>query len=127
MPSEPVALARIGQPVVINLWASWCGPCRDELPALQAFADEAGDRVLVLGVASGDGWDAAAWAGIDFGARYPNLFDPDGTLQTALGRSNLPVTLFVAADGSVRATDVSGALTLEKLRALAVEHLGFSA
>ena len=121
---EPVQLAQLGKPMVINLWASWCAECRDELPALQAFADEAGERVLVLGVATDDPWDRAAWAGHDFGVSYPNVFDPDATLRKALGRTSLPVTVFVAADGSIRATDVSGKLTLETLRALATEHLG---
>jgi thiol-disulfide isomerase/thioredoxin len=121
---EPVALDRLGRPAVINLWASWCPPCRDELPELQAFADEMGDRVLVLGVATDDRWSAAAWAGIYFGARYPNLFDPDKTLLTALGRSALPVTLIVEADGSIAATDVSGSLTVPELRALVSENLG---
>ncbi|MBX6724275.1 MAG: TlpA family protein disulfide reductase [Dactylosporangium sp.] len=121
---EPVQLDRLGRPAVINLWASWCPPCRDELPELQAFADEMGDHVLVLGVVTDDRWSAAAWAGIYFGARYPNLFDPDKTLLNALGRSALPVTLIVGADGSIAATDVSGSLTVPELRALVSENLG---
>jgi thiol-disulfide isomerase/thioredoxin len=120
----PVALSKLGKPAVINLWASWCAPCRTELPQLQAFADEAGDRVWVLGVVTGDVWSRAAYAGEDFGVRFPTVFDSDRQLQRALGRNALPVTLFVAADGSVRAIDTSGALTLEKLRGLAQEHLG---
>ena len=121
---EPVPLDRLGRPMVINLWASWCPPCRDELPELQAFADEMGDRVLVLGVATDDRWSAAAWAGIDFGVRYPNLFDPEKVLLRALGRNALPVTIVVEADGSVAATDVSGSLTVPELRALVSENLG---
>jgi thiol-disulfide isomerase/thioredoxin len=121
---EPVALAQLQKPAVINLWASWCAPCRDELPALQAFADEIGERVLVLGVNTDDTWNAAAWAGIDFGARYPNLFDPEQSLQRALGIPALPATLIVAADGSIVATDLSGTLTLEDLRALVSENIG---
>jgi thiol-disulfide isomerase/thioredoxin len=121
---EPVALDRLGRPAVINLWASYCEPCRAEMPELQAFADEMGDRVLVLGVATADTWNAAAWAGIGFGVSYPNVFDPESTLQKALGRNGLPVTLLVTADGSVAATDVSGALTREKLHALVSENIG---
>jgi thiol-disulfide isomerase/thioredoxin len=120
----PISLDRLGRPAVINLWASYCEPCRAEMPELQAFADEMGDPLLVLGVATADTWNAAAWAGIGFGVRYPNLFDPESTLQRALGRNGLPVTLLVAADGSIAATDVSGALTRERLRALVSENLG---
>jgi thiol-disulfide isomerase/thioredoxin len=119
-------VASAGKPAIVNLWASWCAPCRGELPAFQAFADEADAKVLILGVDSGDGWSAGAWAGIGFGVHYPNLYDPESSLQKALGRNALPVSLFVAADGSVRATDVSGTLTLDKLRALAAANLGLS-
>jgi thiol-disulfide isomerase/thioredoxin len=122
----PVALSRLGKPAVINLWASYCPPCRTELPQLQAFADEMGDRVQVLGVVTRDSWSRAAYAGEDFGVRFPTVFDPDRQLQQALGRNVLPITLFVAADGSVRAIDTSGALTLDKLRGLARDHLGIS-
>jgi thiol-disulfide isomerase/thioredoxin len=111
---------------VINLWASWCAPCRTELPQFQAFADETDDRVLVLGVVTEDTWSKAAYAGQDFGVRFPTVFDPDAQLKRALGRVALPITVFVGADGSIRAIDMSGALTLEKLRGLARDHLGIS-
>jgi thiol-disulfide isomerase/thioredoxin len=120
---EPVRLDRLGRPAVINLWASWCEPCQKELPELQAFADEMGERVLVLGVVTDDRWSAAAWLGIELEVSYPNLFDPDKTLLHALGRNVLPVTLVVTADGSVAATDVSGSLTVAELRALVSENL----
>lgn len=120
----PVALSKLGKPAVINLWASYCEPCRTELPQLQAFADEASDQVQVLGVVTFDNWSRAAYAGADFGVRFPAVFDPDRQLLRALGRNILPVTLFVGADGSIRAIDTSGALTLEKLRGLARDHLG---
>jgi len=120
----PVALSKLGKPAVINLWASYCEPCRTELPQLQAFADEKSDQIQVLGVVTFDNWSRAAYAGADFGVRFPAVFDPDRQLLRALGRNILPVTLFVGADGSIRAIDTSGALTLEKLRGLARDHLG---
>jgi thiol-disulfide isomerase/thioredoxin len=123
---EPVSLAALGKPAVINLWASSCAPCRTELPVLQDFADAAGDQVVVLGVVTGDTWNAAAYAGVDFGISFPAVFDPDRTVLSALGRNAIPVTLFVDAAGTVRHSDVSGALRPEKLRALAAEHLGIT-
>jgi thiol-disulfide isomerase/thioredoxin len=120
----PVALSKLGKPAVINLWASYCEPCRTELPELQAFADETSDEVAVLGIVTGDTWTKAAYAGAEFGVRFPAVFDPDRKLLRALGRNALPVTLFVGADGSIRAVDMSGALTLDKLRGLARDHLG---
>jgi thiol-disulfide isomerase/thioredoxin len=123
---EPVALRGLGKPAVINLWASWCGPCRKEMPALQAFADEVGDRVVVLGINLDQARDAAAWAAADFGVSFPTVADPDQKVLKALGRVAIPVTLFVAADGVVRHVDLSGALTLDKVRTLASDHLGVS-
>lgn len=124
--SAPVALARLGRPAVINLWASYCEPCRTELPALQDFADAAGDRVQVLGVVTGDTWAKAAYAGQDFGVRFPSVFDPDRTLLSALGRNALPVSIFVDGSGMVRHIDMSGTLTAQTVRALAAEHLGIT-
>ena len=62
----------------------------------------------MLGVVTGDTWSRAAYAGADFGVRFPSVFDPDQQLQRALGRNVLPVTLFVDADGQCGAIDTSG-------------------
>jgi thiol-disulfide isomerase/thioredoxin len=123
---QAVPLRSLGQPAVINLWASSCGPCREEMPELQRFADATAGRVLVLGVITGDTRDAAAFAAADFGVRYPSLFDPDRKLLKALGRNAIPVTLFVDAQGAVRHLELSGALTEAEVTALATEHLGLS-
>ena len=120
----PVALGHLGKPAVINLWASWCGPCLEEMPELQAFADEAGDDVLVLGVNTDDRWESAvAWAG-ELGVTFPQVFDPASTFKAELGVASLPSTVFVAADGTIRHTESGGRLTRETLRALVAEHLG---
>jgi thiol-disulfide isomerase/thioredoxin len=123
---RPVSIARLGRPAVINLWASYCGPCRTELPALQDFADGVGGRVQVLGVATRDDWDKAAYAGADFGVRYANLYDPDQTLLTALGRNAIPVTLFVDEKGVVRHVDATGMLTKESIWAQVQQYLGIA-
>lgn len=123
---QAVSLRTLGQPAVINLWSSWCGPCRDEMPELQRFADATSGRVLVLGVVTQDTRNAAAFAAADFGAHYPSLWDPDRQLQKALGRNAIPVTLFVDAQGVVRHVDMSGALTQAEFTQLATEHLGLS-
>jgi cytochrome c biogenesis protein CcmG, thiol:disulfide interchange protein DsbE len=96
---RPVRLAALPRPTVINLWASWCQPCRSELPAMQRLADRAGDRLRVVGVDTGDGRDAAASFGADTGVALPTLYDRDKALMNALGRSALPVTVFVDAAG----------------------------
>jgi cytochrome c biogenesis protein CcmG/thiol:disulfide interchange protein DsbE len=96
---RPVRLTDVRGPAVINLWATWCPPCRTELPAMQRLADRAGDRLQVVGVDTGDEWDAAASFGADTGVALPTLYDRDKALMNALGRTALPVTVFVDAAG----------------------------
>jgi thiol-disulfide isomerase/thioredoxin len=96
---QPVRLTELRGPAVVNLWASWCGPCRDELPVMQRLADRAGGRLHVLGVDVGDGRDAAASFGAGRQVTMPTLYDRERRLLSALGRVNLPVTIFVDSAG----------------------------
>jgi cytochrome c biogenesis protein CcmG/thiol:disulfide interchange protein DsbE len=113
-----------GVPTVINLWGSWCGPCREELPLLQEFADAAGDRVRVLGVISKDGAPQAGSFASDVGVRFPNAFDADGQLMAQLGLNGLPYTAFVAADGSLVHSELGPVASVQELEVLVAEHLG---
>jgi thiol-disulfide isomerase/thioredoxin len=122
---QPIGLAALGRPAVINLWASFCEPCRVELPELQRFAD-ARPEVVVLGVVTGDVRSKAASLATDLGITFASVDDPDRRLLRALGRSALPVTLFVDEAGFIRHEDLSGALTLARLGELTTEHLGVS-
>jgi cytochrome c biogenesis protein CcmG, thiol:disulfide interchange protein DsbE len=96
---DQVSLRALRGPAVINIWASWCGPCRTELPVMQAFADRAQGRITVLGVDSGDQRDNGADFAADKGVRLPTLFDEKGALLSGLGRINLPVTVFLDSAG----------------------------
>ncbi|BCJ43309.1 hypothetical protein GCM10010168_43820 [Actinoplanes ianthinogenes] len=95
----PVSLPALRGPAVINIWSSFCGPCREELPVVQQLADKTAGKLTVLGVDSGDTRDAAASFGADHGVSLPTLFDPDQRLIAALGAVNLPNTVFVDATG----------------------------
>lgn len=86
-------------PAVINFWATSCGPCRAELPAVQRLADRTAGRLHVVGVDTADSPDAAASFGIDLGITFPNLFDTAGSLQRLIGGPYLPMTVFVDAAG----------------------------
>lgn len=96
---QPVALTGLRGPAVINLWASWCGPCRDELPVVQGLADRARGRLHVLGVDVGDSREAAASFATARKVTMPTLYDRERKLLAALGKVNLPVTVFVDAAG----------------------------
>jgi len=94
-----VRLSQLRGPAVINIWASWCGPCREELPAMQRLADATTGRLHVIGVDSGDDRDAAAGFGQDRKVTLPTLSDPDKRLIGVIGRINLPITVFLDATG----------------------------
>jgi thiol-disulfide isomerase/thioredoxin len=104
-----------GTPVVVNLWASWCGPCRKETPGLVSAADRYGDQIQFLGVDYQDERGAAASFARDLHVPYPSVFDPSGQIHDRLGFVGLPDTLFYDASGSIVAT-WPGAITVQALR-----------
>ena len=113
-----------GVPTLVNLWGSWCGPCREELPLLQQFAESAGDRVRVVGVISKDGVAQADSFAADADVTFPSAFDGEGELMTELGLNSLPHTYFVDADGGVRYTKTGPFTSVDELESLVAEHLG---
>ena len=113
-----------GVPAVVNLWASWCTPCREELPLVQQLADAAGDRLSVVGVISRDGAPQAASFAADAGATFPSAFDGDGELMAELGLNALPYTYLLDADGGIAHVQVGPVADLAELEALVAEHLG---
>jgi len=114
---QAIRLAGVRGPAVINMWASWCGPCREELPIMQRLADRSDGRLHVLGVDTGDGRDAAASFGSAKQVTMPTLYDPERRLLASIGRINLPVTIFVDAAGRdyVHALPVKSARELSEL------------
>ncbi|MGY1725037.1 TlpA family protein disulfide reductase [Blastococcus sp. SYSU DS0533] len=113
-----------GVPMVVNLWGSWCPPCREEMPLLQEFSEVAGDRVRMVGVISKDGLPQAASFAEDAGVTFPSAFDGDGELMAELGLNVLPFTYFVDAGGALVHTQVGPVSSVDELRGLVAEHLG---
>lgn len=113
-----------GVPTVVNLWASWCGPCREELPLMQQFADAAGDEVRVIGVVSKDGEPQAESFAADAGTTFPSAFDAEGELMAQLGLNALPYTMFLDADGTLVHSELGPVDSVHELEALVAEHLG---
>jgi thiol-disulfide isomerase/thioredoxin len=89
-----------GTPVVVNFWASWCGPCRQEGPGLSRVAREFGRRVQFLGVDLADRTPEAQVFIRDFGYPYPSVADPHKAIQASYGFFGQPVTLFIDRDGN---------------------------
>ena len=88
-----------GKPVVVNFWASWCGPCADEAPVLQDAARRYGDRVTFVGVDVQD-VDADAQAFLSkYGITYQNGSGNAGPISVQYGMRGVPETYFVAPDG----------------------------
>lgn len=94
-----------GTPVVVNKWASWCGPCREEFPFFQAQAIEHEDEVAFLGLLSDDGAETGAQFLEELPLPYPSYLDPDKEIANAFeaGRE-FPSTLFIDATGEVTFT-----------------------
>jgi cytochrome c biogenesis protein CcmG, thiol:disulfide interchange protein DsbE len=113
-----------GHPTVLNLWGSWCGPCREELPIMEQFAEAAAGQVRVMGLISKDGRPQAESFAADAGVTFPSAFDGQGELMTDLGLHGLPYTYFLDANGALVYTQVGPVTSLDQLKSLAAEHLG---
>lgn len=122
---EPADWGAEGRPMVVNFWASWCTPCRAEMPAFDRVHRTLGDKVAIVGVTDEDDHEAAAQAAKKSGATYPLLVDEDQTLLTDLQLSGLPGTVFVDADGNVIGHHL-GALTEEELTTQIEDRYGIT-
>ena len=90
-----------GRPVLVNVWATWCEPCRDELPVLAAYTAEP-KAVAVVGLAVRSPEVDALTLLARLGVRYPNIADPDGAALHALKAPDaLPASYVIESDGTV--------------------------
>ncbi len=115
-----------GQVVVVNLWASWCGPCRAEMPALQRVAEHfAGQGVVVVGLnaTTQDSRANAAAFVAEQGLTFPIVLDVAGTASAAYQLRALPSTYIVDKHGVISAVLLGGPLSEATLRAKIAEAL----
>ncbi|MDX6585979.1 MAG: hypothetical protein QOI31_452 [Solirubrobacterales bacterium] len=91
-----------GQWVLLNIWASWCGPCKDEAPDLVDFHREhEGPDFTVLGIQTQDGTDDGLEFVEEFGLNYPSIRDGSGDYADDLGASGVPETILIDPEGNV--------------------------
>ena len=123
---EEITLSKLrGKAVIVNIWASWCGPCRAEMPDLEDVYQEYKNKNFVLLAVNATNQDSAA-AAISFadelGLTFPILLDPDGTVGRLYQVSALPSTFFIRPDGTIEEIVIGGPMA-EALLLTRVETL----
>lgn len=103
-----------GKPVLLNFWASWCPPCRKEMPELQKFHERYGDQIALLGVNWGESAKTVKEFLESFGVRYLNLLDERGTAFVLYRLTGIPESFFIDPEGFIRGVWI-GPLTAEEI------------
>ncbi|MDJ0791633.1 MAG: TlpA disulfide reductase family protein [Acidimicrobiia bacterium] len=115
-------LANDGRPVFLNLWASWCFPCREEMPAIDRAATQ-NPEVEFIGVAVQDSiTDAESFAN-EIGVTYLLAFDADGAVENAYSPLGLPASYIISGEGVI-VERIFGKVTEEDLAEKFAEHFG---
>jgi cytochrome c biogenesis protein CcmG/thiol:disulfide interchange protein DsbE len=91
-----------GQPVVLNYWASWCGPCRIETPQFQNASVKYKNQIAILGINQGEPASTVTEFGLSYGLTYPLLVDADNRVSRLYNVISLPTTIFIDRQGIVQ-------------------------
>ena len=96
-----IALESLRGPMVVNVYGSWCAPCKDEIPYFREFYEKYNDQVQVVGIAVEEAKPSDTQAFIkEMGIKWPSLYDPDGRTRGKFGMG-VPVTFFVDSTGKI--------------------------
>jgi thiol-disulfide isomerase/thioredoxin len=104
--------AQRGKPVIVNFWATWCLPCRAELPAFeQVHKSHRDDGLVIVGVDVAEPSDVVAKYVAEMGLTFPIAIDEDGEVSELYRVQGLPTTIFVGRDGTIRDVIIGGPLS----------------
>jgi thiol-disulfide isomerase/thioredoxin len=122
--TDGASINGIKGPAIINVWGSWCGPCKEEMPVLRSFYEKAQGKLALIGV---NVEEASIEDGRKFvennGITWPNLYDADGKSRAYFGMG-VPVTWFIAADGSVAYKHIGVIKSEKELISMTSKYLG---
>ena len=110
-----------GKPIVINFWASWCPPCRAEMPALQSTFEENQERdliILAVNTTNQDSIEKAVSFAEEFELTFPILFDRDGSVSRLYQTSALPTTYFINREGIIEKVVIGGPMSEALLKSV---------
>ena len=119
-----IDVGQIKGPALVNVWGSWCGPCKQEMPIFVDFYSKYKEKVSLIGISveEADIQDARDFVEL-YGMSWPNLNDPDGSTRGTLGMG-VPITLFIDAQGAVVYRKIGVVTTIEELERDTQEYLG---
>jgi len=122
--SSVVTVANIKGPTLVNVWGSWCGPCKDEMPIFVEFYAKHQDSVGLIGISveESDIQDARDFVK-EYGITWPNLNDAEGSTRATLGMG-VPITLFIDEKGEIVHRKIGVVTTIEELEDEARKYLG---
>ncbi|MEN9380669.1 MAG: hypothetical protein RIR99_503 [Actinomycetota bacterium] len=122
--STDVDLGQIEGPALVNVWGSWCEPCKQEMPIFVDFYTRHGQSVSLIGidVEESDIEDGRAFVK-QYGMKWPNLYDAQGITRATLGMG-VPITLFIDAQGEIVYRKIGVVATIEELEKDTEKHLG---
>jgi len=122
--SAGIVLEALRGPAIVNVWGSWCGPCKEEMPFFVDFYSKAKDKLVLLGI---NVEEAQVSDGQHFvqtrGITWPNLFDPDGRTASTVG-PGVPITYFVDAKGVTVYKKIGVVTSVKELEELTQKYLG---
>jgi cytochrome c biogenesis protein CcmG/thiol:disulfide interchange protein DsbE len=114
-------LAGLETPAVVNVWASWCGPCRSEAPLLTRAYAEHGDVVTFIGIDVQDSQQGAKMFLAEYDLDFDHYFDRDRSVPNSFGAFGTPITMFFAAHGELMT--VHNGVIDERTLALNIDEL----